>query len=230
MPAFYVERMATVGKKIRDAREALGLTQDQLAKKLGVTRQAVGNWEKDINLPKGKRAGSVATVLKLAASLIDPFAFSSIIPIDQDRETFTIPVVPLKNLSQIGKAQPDMLVALGKLSVATLNVSSELKNCFCVRITDNSMAPDYRVHDEALIDPSAHPIDGDDVVVTFPENAAVLRRYRPRGIDSAGRSVYDLCTPNPDHITVTVNDVDQASILGVVVEKRIKRRAGPSLK
>ena len=225
MSAFYVERMATVGKKIRDAREALGLTQDQLAKKLGVTRQAIGNWEKDTNLPKGKRAGLVASVLKLAPSLIDPFSFSSVIPVDDSQETFTIPVVPLKNLSQIQKAQPDMLAAVSKLSVSTLTVSAEFKSCFCVQVTDNSMAPDYHVSDEAIINPTLRPLDGDDVIVIFSESAAVLRRYRPRGIDSAGRAVFDLCTPNPDHVTVTVNDVDQASILGVVVEKRIKRRA-----
>ena len=37
--------MKTVGKRIRDKREELGLTQTQLAEKLGVTRQTIYKWE-----------------------------------------------------------------------------------------------------------------------------------------------------------------------------------------
>lgn len=35
------------GERIRSVRERLGLTGEQLAKKLGVKKQAVSNWERD---------------------------------------------------------------------------------------------------------------------------------------------------------------------------------------
>lgn len=41
----------TLGKRIVSNRKALGLTQDQLAEKLGVTAQAVSKWENDQSCP-----------------------------------------------------------------------------------------------------------------------------------------------------------------------------------
>lgn len=40
-----------IGKKIRVLRNKSGMTQDELAQELNVTRQAVSNWERDINEP-----------------------------------------------------------------------------------------------------------------------------------------------------------------------------------
>lgn len=39
------------GHQIKDLRKKKGLTQEQFALKLNVTRQAVSNWENDKNLP-----------------------------------------------------------------------------------------------------------------------------------------------------------------------------------
>ncbi len=41
----------TIGKRISHNRKRLGLTQDQLAEKLGVTAQAVSKWENDLSCP-----------------------------------------------------------------------------------------------------------------------------------------------------------------------------------
>jgi len=41
-----------LGKRIRTLRERAGLTQEELAQRLGVTPSAVGNYERDISHPK----------------------------------------------------------------------------------------------------------------------------------------------------------------------------------
>ena len=41
----------TLGKRISTRRRAMGMTQDQLAEKLGVTAQAVSKWENDQSCP-----------------------------------------------------------------------------------------------------------------------------------------------------------------------------------
>lgn len=43
--------MDTIGKRIAQHRKNLGLTQDQLAEKLGITAQAVSKWENDLSCP-----------------------------------------------------------------------------------------------------------------------------------------------------------------------------------
>lgn len=41
----------TIGKRIAKYRKGLGLTQDQLAEKIGITAQAVSKWENDLSCP-----------------------------------------------------------------------------------------------------------------------------------------------------------------------------------
>lgn len=53
--------MAQIGKSIKKYRIEKGLTQDQLAEKLSVTRQAVSNWE------TGKTQPSIETLTALSA-------------------------------------------------------------------------------------------------------------------------------------------------------------------
>lgn len=53
----------TLGQRIRARRETLGLSQEQIAEKMGVSRQAVGKWESDDARP------STDNLLRLAALL-----------------------------------------------------------------------------------------------------------------------------------------------------------------
>ena len=41
----------TLGQNIQTARKAKGMSQEALAEKIGVSRQALGKWEKDTALP-----------------------------------------------------------------------------------------------------------------------------------------------------------------------------------
>lgn len=41
----------TIGKRIMEHRKRMGLTQDQLAEKLGITAQAISKWENDLSCP-----------------------------------------------------------------------------------------------------------------------------------------------------------------------------------
>ena len=50
----------TLGKRIMEHRKRLGLTQDQLAEKLGITAQAISKWENDLSCP------DIGTLPKLA--------------------------------------------------------------------------------------------------------------------------------------------------------------------
>lgn len=58
----------TVGERIRSARKAAGLTQAQLAKKLGVPYQSVGQWERGTRNPKYETLERIAAALETSAS------------------------------------------------------------------------------------------------------------------------------------------------------------------
>ena len=59
-----MEQKETLGKRIAALRKEKGLTQEQLAEKVGVSAQAVSKWENDISCPD-------ITLLPLLADLFD---------------------------------------------------------------------------------------------------------------------------------------------------------------
>jgi len=58
MPVFF-------GEKIRRARKAAGMTQRQLADRLGVSNTSVSNWEKDLSRPDADLIQALCAVLNL---------------------------------------------------------------------------------------------------------------------------------------------------------------------
>ena len=60
--------MRDIGKNIRYLRESKGLTQDQLAEKLFVTRQTVSNYETGRTRPDVDMIVSIANVLETDAN------------------------------------------------------------------------------------------------------------------------------------------------------------------
>lgn len=56
----------TLGEKIRSARKSAGLTQEQLAKKLLVSRQAVTKWEADKGIPDVENLKQLSNLLDIS--------------------------------------------------------------------------------------------------------------------------------------------------------------------
>ena len=81
----------TLGKRIMENRKRLGLTQDALAEKLGVTAQAVSKWENDQSCP------DITTLPKLA----DIFGISTDALLGRDSQTvYDAEVVDTDDLSE----------------------------------------------------------------------------------------------------------------------------------
>ncbi|SEK61381.1 helix-turn-helix transcriptional regulator [Nitrosovibrio tenuis] len=59
-----------IAKIIREAREKLNLNQSQLAELVGVSPQAVQQWEAGATQPRGKRLNKIAEVLNLPPALM----------------------------------------------------------------------------------------------------------------------------------------------------------------
>ena len=73
----------TTGEKIKVARKKANMTQAQLAEKLGIPYQSIGQWERDIRKPKKDTLESIAKALnidplELSDSLFDEAFLSSL--------------------------------------------------------------------------------------------------------------------------------------------------------
>ena len=58
----------TLGEKIREARRKCGLSQEQLAEKMSVSRSAIAKWETDKGLPD---VGNLKILARLLSVSVD---------------------------------------------------------------------------------------------------------------------------------------------------------------
>ena len=72
-----------IGKVIQEKRKEAGLTQAQLAERLGVTAPAVNRWEKDLSYPDASLLAPLARVLRTDMNQL--FSFYQLLS-DKDRE------------------------------------------------------------------------------------------------------------------------------------------------
>lgn len=65
---WYAADVATFGDRLAGAREAAGLSQEDLAQRLGVRLTTLQNWEDDLAEPRGNRLQMLAGMLNVSLS------------------------------------------------------------------------------------------------------------------------------------------------------------------
>ena len=65
---WYAADVATFGDRLAGAREAAGLSQEDLAQRLGVRLTTLQNWEEDLAEPRGNRLQMLAGMLNVSLS------------------------------------------------------------------------------------------------------------------------------------------------------------------
>ncbi|MCI5109408.1 MAG: helix-turn-helix domain-containing protein [Marivita sp.] len=63
---WYAAEIATFGDRMTAAREAAGMTQESLAKRLGVKKSTLRNWENDVAEPRANRLSMLAGMLNVS--------------------------------------------------------------------------------------------------------------------------------------------------------------------
>ncbi|WP_336778755.1 S24 family peptidase [Pantoea sp. USHLN256] len=172
------------GERIRARRKALQLTQQALAKSIGVSHVAVSQWEKEETVPRGENLLRLAQWLQCTAAWI----------IDGDGEVFSaapsaVPVatVPLISLTQAAAWLSEQRLLLQQQATRFLYSESTLSDgALAITVEDQSMQPDYRPGDSLIFDPNVPPQPG-DVVLALANGVALVRIYRQQAQQSAGQ-------------------------------------------
>lgn len=60
----------SIGSRIKERREELGITQTELAKRLGVSKGAIGNYETDANSPRASTMYKIFEILQCDANYL----------------------------------------------------------------------------------------------------------------------------------------------------------------
>jgi transcriptional regulator with XRE-family HTH domain len=213
--------MTTLATTIAALRRKAGLSQDELAKRVGVRRQSVQQWETGTTGPSRRIVPALANVLGVPISVLDPILGVSASATEVQQGSRLIPIETLSHVAFKGGGSMDARIFTGFASVGVEPIEAR-----AVMVEDDSMTPDYLPGDVLILDAAANVQDGDDIVISLPGQPSLLRRYKSRGRNRQGDEVFDLVTPNAESVTITLTTRSAYQIVGVVVElQRKKRRA-----
>jgi SOS-response transcriptional repressor LexA len=203
----------------------VGLTQEKLAAKCGVSRAAVAQWEAGVTRP------SLDNLVKAAEALNVWLSWLTVG--DQSLPDAPSPFAPAppRGLPVLDYARAAEWAA-GSAAVAlpdgleTLAADPALSpRAFALVIRDESMAPDFREGDKIILEPDVAPQPGDLVIAKLDQDAeALFRKFRPRGADAAGVPTVELVPLNADWPTFTISPDNPGRILATMVEHRRYRR------
>ena len=63
---YFGNESATFGDRVFAGRDALGMSQEELARRLGVKRKTVANWEEDLAEPRANKLQMLAGILNVS--------------------------------------------------------------------------------------------------------------------------------------------------------------------
>jgi DNA-binding XRE family transcriptional regulator len=168
------EGASPIGRKIRAARIASGIKQADLARELGVSREAVSQWEGGKNLPAMSRLQEIARVLGVALTLLiesEPRPDLAVVrpspPIQRVAPGFPRDV-PLMACARSGAAP---MVSIGEEigSAVRLPQIMTARDVFAIYAPSDFLAPWRQAGELIYLDPHRPARRGDHVLVELAE-------------------------------------------------------------
>jgi len=213
---------ATLGTRLRARREAVGLTQEKLAKQCGVSRAAVAQWEAGVTRPGLDNLVRAAKALDVWLSWLtagDQSLPDGPSPFPSAASRRQIPVIDYVRAGLWDAVADPYAPGGGMDDIATdLDLSPK---AFALVVRGESMDPEFRDGDKIIIDPEVAPQPGDFVVAKLDrEDEATFKKYRPRGSDKDGAPIIELLPINPDWPTLMINAEQPGRIVGTLIEHR----------
>lgn len=154
---------------LRKLREQAGMTQQELADKLDVSRVAVGSWENGRARPRLDKLSQLASVLKTTE-------YSLLNGTEQTAEVRgTSAFVPLLGWAHMG--EPVDEGELHEVVEVPAEVAAAHPHAFCVHAQGDCMDNLYPTDAILLVDPDMEPVSGCAVLAETVDHGAVVRLY-----------------------------------------------------
>ena len=126
---WYSPEVATFGDRVAAARDAAGMTQKQLAKRLGVRAGTLRSWEDDLSEPRANRLSMMAGLLNVSMMwLINGEGEGLSAPVEESQpmtDEFRSMVMELRNLRSAMLSQAEKVARLEKRLRSTLEATPD---------------------------------------------------------------------------------------------------------
>lgn len=223
MPQSKLAYMTTpIGQRIRKARTAKGLTQQEVADAVGVSRATVAQWENgDTKELKGENLLQIAGLFQ--------FKFESLVTSKKPRAPMNaLPPPDMRGIPIVGNTQGgpdhqwvemDYPVGYGDEYIA---MTSRDPHAYALRVRGNSMAPRIREGEVILVEPTTVAEAGDDVVVrTLDGQVMVKTLVSTRN----GETILDSIAKDYDRIVLRQEKIEWIHpVMGVIPARSILKR------
>lgn len=201
-----------ISANIKRMRLDEGLTQEQLAEKLGVTRSTVTQWETGWSQPRMGAISKLASVFGVSVSeMVEDRSNppkGAIFPTASPRAT-----APLLGRVHAGSAQePEVLEDEIELPHG---IRTAHPNAYFLQVEGDCMDKVYPEGCYILVDPDREPASGSIAAVAIDGCDAVMRRL----LRTPSTMVLAPESTNPEHedIVITASDEHSVELIGTVV-------------
>lgn len=200
----------TKGERIRISREKIGLSQVELAERVGVSKQNMYKYENNIitNIPSDK-IESLAEILGVSPSYImgwnSPESNIEVLP---NSKIHMIPVFETVSAG-FGAYANDCIIDYMPLYIANI---SDVPDMMCIKVTGDSMYPKIEDGDIIVVRRQPSVDNGQIAVVLIDGEDGVVKKI------NAGKDFIELISINPMYPPRRFEDEDteRISIVGLV--------------
>lgn len=179
-----------IGERIKEARDKIGISQSELARRIGVKPQAVQAWEALKNGPTRKRIQLIAKELNISPQWLE-FGSEASSPLtllegksSQKEPTTHIHPSQLKQIPVVGTTQGGPDRHWEELGYPTgwgdeyAVIESDDPHAYLLRVEGDSMSPRINAGEYVLVEPSFEAKPGDIVVAKLTSGEVMLKYFR----------------------------------------------------
>ena len=181
-------------EKLKQKREELGLEQQELAERIGVSKQAYFKWEKGLSKPTKANIAKLEKVLKVPEGYLSEDEISSLYkqltePNQEKAITYVRDLVSSQKVISIAEKRSEYHVyeklsagigasVYGDLDYDVVYYNEELPHDFASWVNGNSMEPTYQNGEVALIRETGFDYDGAVYAVVWDSQTYIKKVYR----------------------------------------------------
>lgn len=202
-----------IHQRIKEAREAAGLTKVELADRLGLSPQSVWGWEKNA-MPRRENLPKIARTLNVSEQWL-AFGTTGGVPCGKGMRMTLVPV--LEKILAGGRERPIDIVSLAavQLNEGWLRRNfgrDDAADFRLLPVRGDSMEPTFSLGDTVLVDTSIKEITSDGLYAAYLDGNTFAKRFQRL---SGGNLL--MISDNPRYQPVTIQPDADFKVIGRIV-------------